>query len=193
MIVNHPNFVIEATKDEVKQLAELGALIEHSLCMYDEESSFHNWQIDTLVDWIRCGRAGAFLARLRSRAGGKPAARRLLPQDLLASDRGGHDRGRGADARRRQPREATRSRWMTWSSHGTVRARASARSIVGGDTALTPKGREQARALAVRLSGCPIDLCVTSCALRARQTACCADPAEVWRPADSAEAVRPHP
>jgi Family of unknown function (DUF6282) len=53
MIVNHPNFVIEATKDEVKTLAELGALIEHSLCMYDEESSFHNWQIDTLVDWIR--------------------------------------------------------------------------------------------------------------------------------------------
>jgi hypothetical protein len=53
MIVNHPNFVIEATKDEVRRLAELGALIEHSLCMYDEESSFHNWQIDTLVDWIR--------------------------------------------------------------------------------------------------------------------------------------------
>jgi hypothetical protein len=53
MIVNHPNFVIEATKDEVKQLAELGALIEHSLCMYDEESSFHNWAIDVLVDWIR--------------------------------------------------------------------------------------------------------------------------------------------
>jgi microsomal dipeptidase-like Zn-dependent dipeptidase len=53
MIVNHPNFVIEASKDEVKRLAELGALIEHSLCMYDEESSFHNWAIDVLVDWIR--------------------------------------------------------------------------------------------------------------------------------------------
>ncbi len=53
LIVNHPNFVIEASKDEVKRLAALGALIEHSLCMYDEESSFHNWQIDTLVDWIR--------------------------------------------------------------------------------------------------------------------------------------------
>jgi hypothetical protein len=52
MIVNHPNFVIEATKDEVKQLAGLGALIEHSLCMYDEDSSFYNWAIDTLVDWI---------------------------------------------------------------------------------------------------------------------------------------------
>jgi len=53
MIVNHPNFVIEASKDEVKTMAEVGALIEHSLCMYDEESSFHNWEIDTLVEWIR--------------------------------------------------------------------------------------------------------------------------------------------
>jgi Family of unknown function (DUF6282) len=52
MIVNHPNFVIEASKDEVRRMADLGALIEHSLCMYDEESSFHNWQIDTLVEWI---------------------------------------------------------------------------------------------------------------------------------------------
>ena len=53
MIVNHPNFVIEASKDEVKRMAALGALIEHSLCMYDEESSFHNWQIDTLVEWVQ--------------------------------------------------------------------------------------------------------------------------------------------
>jgi hypothetical protein len=53
MIVNHPNFVIEASKDEVRRMADLGALIEHSLCMYDEESSFCNWQIDTLVEWIR--------------------------------------------------------------------------------------------------------------------------------------------
>ncbi|MDQ3893965.1 MAG: SDR family oxidoreductase [Actinomycetota bacterium] len=53
LIVNHPNFVIEASKGEVKQMAELGAVIEHSLCMYDEESSFHNWAIDVLVDWIR--------------------------------------------------------------------------------------------------------------------------------------------
>jgi hypothetical protein len=53
MLVNHPNFVIEATKDEARRWVELGALIEHSLCMYDEESSFHNWEIDTLVEWIR--------------------------------------------------------------------------------------------------------------------------------------------
>jgi Family of unknown function (DUF6282) len=53
MVVNHPNFVVEATKDEVRRMVGLGALVEHSLCMYDEESSFHNWQIDTLVEWVR--------------------------------------------------------------------------------------------------------------------------------------------
>ena len=53
LIVNHPNFVIDASRDEVRRMVELGALIEHSLCMYDEESTFCNWRIDTLVDWIR--------------------------------------------------------------------------------------------------------------------------------------------
>jgi hypothetical protein len=52
MLVNHPNFVIEATFDEARRWMELGAYIEHSLCMYDEESSFHNWDIDTLIEWI---------------------------------------------------------------------------------------------------------------------------------------------
>lgn len=52
MLVNHPNFVIEATFEEARRWMELGAYIEHSLCMYDEESSFHNWDVDTLVEWI---------------------------------------------------------------------------------------------------------------------------------------------
>ena len=52
MLVNHPNFVIEATYDDARHWVELGAYIEHSLCMYDEESSFHNWDIDTLVEWV---------------------------------------------------------------------------------------------------------------------------------------------
>jgi len=52
MLVNHPNFVIEATFDEARHWVELGAYIEHSLCMYDEESSFYNWDLDTLVEWI---------------------------------------------------------------------------------------------------------------------------------------------
>jgi hypothetical protein len=53
MVVNHPNFVIEATIEEARKMADLGAMIEHSLCMYDEDSTFYNWSIDVLVDWIR--------------------------------------------------------------------------------------------------------------------------------------------
>jgi hypothetical protein len=52
MLVNHPNFVIEASFDEARHWVELGAYIEHSLCMYDEESSFYNWGLDTLVEWV---------------------------------------------------------------------------------------------------------------------------------------------
>jgi hypothetical protein len=52
MLVNHPNFVIEATYDQARHWAQLGAYVEHSLCMYDEESSFHNWDLDTLTAWI---------------------------------------------------------------------------------------------------------------------------------------------
>jgi hypothetical protein len=52
MLVNHPNFVIEASFDDARRWVELGAYIEHSLCMYDEESSFYNWDIGTLVEWI---------------------------------------------------------------------------------------------------------------------------------------------
>jgi hypothetical protein len=52
MLVNHPNFVIEASYDDARHWVELGALIEHSLCMYDEASSFYHWDIETLVKWI---------------------------------------------------------------------------------------------------------------------------------------------
>jgi hypothetical protein len=52
MLVNHPNFVIEASFDDARRWVELGAYIEHSLCMYDEESSFYNWDLGTLVEWI---------------------------------------------------------------------------------------------------------------------------------------------
>jgi uncharacterized protein DUF6282 len=52
MLVNHPNFVIEATYEQARHWSQLGAYVEHSLCMYDEESSFHNWDLDTLTAWI---------------------------------------------------------------------------------------------------------------------------------------------
>jgi hypothetical protein len=52
LLVNHPNFVIEASYEDARHWVGLGAVIEHSLCMYDEESTFHNWGLDTLVKWI---------------------------------------------------------------------------------------------------------------------------------------------
>ena len=47
----------------------------------------------------------------------------------------------------------------------------SALGLVGGDTPLTAAGREQALALATQLAGFPAAVCVTSGALRARETA----------------------
>jgi Family of unknown function (DUF6282) len=52
LLVNHPNFVIEASHEDARRWVELGAVIEHSLCMYDDESSFYHWDVDTLVGWI---------------------------------------------------------------------------------------------------------------------------------------------
>ena len=52
MLVNHPNFVIEASYDDARHWVALGALIEHSLCMYDEASSFYHWDLETLLKWI---------------------------------------------------------------------------------------------------------------------------------------------
>ena len=52
LLVNHPNFVIEADEDLVMRWIELGAVVEHSLCMYDDRSTFHNWGIDELVRLI---------------------------------------------------------------------------------------------------------------------------------------------
>jgi len=48
---------------------------------------------------------------------------------------------------------------------------ASAAGIVGGDSPLTPAGRLQARALGERLAAVPVDVCLTSAARRATQTA----------------------
>jgi hypothetical protein len=52
MLVTHPNFVIELDQDQARRLTELGVVIEHSLCMYDEESTFCNWTTDVLAEWI---------------------------------------------------------------------------------------------------------------------------------------------
>ena len=53
MLVNHPNFVLGVTHQQARELADLGALVEHSLCMYDDRSTFYNWPLDVLVEWVR--------------------------------------------------------------------------------------------------------------------------------------------
>ncbi len=53
LLLNHPNFVIHASVAEVKAMVDLGAVVEHSLCMYHEDSTFYHWAIDTLVQWVR--------------------------------------------------------------------------------------------------------------------------------------------
>jgi hypothetical protein len=54
MIVNHPDFVIGASHQDAVKMAGIGAVIEHCLCMYDEDSTFfQDWPIDHLVEWIR--------------------------------------------------------------------------------------------------------------------------------------------
>jgi uncharacterized protein DUF6282 len=52
MVVNHPEYVIEATREQVVKFADTGALIEHECCMYDEASEFYHWDAAKLKGWI---------------------------------------------------------------------------------------------------------------------------------------------
>lgn len=53
MLINHPTFVVEASLEEARYWVELGARIEHSLCIYDDRSTFYQRDLDELVTWIR--------------------------------------------------------------------------------------------------------------------------------------------
>jgi hypothetical protein len=53
VLVNHPNYVIGATPEQCREFAQLGAFIEHSLCMYDDRSTFYQWDISTLLSYIK--------------------------------------------------------------------------------------------------------------------------------------------
>lgn len=107
LLANHPNFVVEASYEDAKRWVGLGAVIEHSLCMYDEDSSFYHWDVDTLVGWIEavgperstlCSDLGQMnnplptdsfrkiVQRLLDRGLGEDAVRRLVcenPAELL--------------------------------------------------------------------------------------------------------------
>jgi Family of unknown function (DUF6282) len=53
MLINHPDFVIDASEKDVQEFVRLGAYIEHSMCMYHPESTFHLWDFDRLLRWIQ--------------------------------------------------------------------------------------------------------------------------------------------
>jgi hypothetical protein len=52
LLLNHPDFVIGATHADAARLADMGAVVEHSICMYDEDSKFYHWPVEHLVEWI---------------------------------------------------------------------------------------------------------------------------------------------
>ena len=52
LVVNHPNFVIEADPDQAREWVELGAVIEHGLVQYDERTTFFQWKVDTMLRFI---------------------------------------------------------------------------------------------------------------------------------------------
>ena len=61
ILINHPNFITGATPAQCAEWVELGARFEHSLCMYDERSTFFHWKIDVLLDYIKAVGVGRTL------------------------------------------------------------------------------------------------------------------------------------
>lgn len=53
ILVNHPNFVIGAEPDRVREWVALGARIEHSICQYDDRTIFYQWGLDVLLGFIK--------------------------------------------------------------------------------------------------------------------------------------------
>jgi hypothetical protein len=52
LLLNHPNFIVEAGFDDAARLVEQGAFVEHNLSLYDEDSVFCRWGVDVLARWI---------------------------------------------------------------------------------------------------------------------------------------------
>ena len=55
MICNHPTYVIGANHADIAQLASMGVYVEHSLCMFAEESKYKFWGEGELDKLIRAG------------------------------------------------------------------------------------------------------------------------------------------
>ncbi|VVE25455.1 DUF6282 family protein [Pandoraea terrigena] len=55
MICNHPTYVIDATTDDIRQLASMGVYLEHSMCMFAENSKFRFYDPPILDGLIKAG------------------------------------------------------------------------------------------------------------------------------------------
>jgi hypothetical protein len=54
-LVQHPTYTIDATLADIKELVGGGAFVEHSLCMFIDESRFKHWTGEELKEMIDAG------------------------------------------------------------------------------------------------------------------------------------------
>jgi hypothetical protein len=52
LVVNHPNFIVDASTRDAERLIELGAYIEHAASHYHPRSGFRMFEIDVLLGWL---------------------------------------------------------------------------------------------------------------------------------------------
>lgn len=52
LLLNHPNFIVEASYRDAERLVGLGAFVEHNLSLYDAQSVFCRWPVAELARWI---------------------------------------------------------------------------------------------------------------------------------------------
>jgi hypothetical protein len=52
ILVNHPNFIVGANPGLCATWAEQGVFIEHSLCHYIPDSTFHRFTLETLLEYV---------------------------------------------------------------------------------------------------------------------------------------------
>ena len=55
LLVNHPSFLLDATLADVRTLSEMGAYLEHSMCMWVPGSKFKFYEPDFLGELIEAG------------------------------------------------------------------------------------------------------------------------------------------
>ncbi len=55
LLCNHPTYVVDATLEDISRLAGMGVYVEHSMCMFAENSKFRFYQPDKLQAMIQAG------------------------------------------------------------------------------------------------------------------------------------------